>query len=265
MADLAYQHNISRDKRRYIGRWANESTADIYTRDHRTVICQIWTEVTSRISETEGATAPAAPGADKPKPASSSTDDLLRTVPEDLTAEYYRLSGDEEPAPDDWNLVALTPRTDDTPAKRPKTYASLHRIPADLAPPDVSGPYSVNYNLRADKNGQHKIHLLTVHGTAAGCGWQPKPSQTGSLLEPDWTRDPDTYSLCVFCFRRYTWPTTWSTLTTPDTPASESSDSDESATSTDSAIDSASETEALKVPPVNSLRPTSGSGLPTDD
>ena len=46
MADLAYQLQIPRDQRRYIGRWATESTADLYTREHRKVICDIWTQVT---------------------------------------------------------------------------------------------------------------------------------------------------------------------------------------------------------------------------
>ena len=45
MADQAYKAGVSRDQRRYIGRWANESMADTYTRDHRRVITNIWTEV----------------------------------------------------------------------------------------------------------------------------------------------------------------------------------------------------------------------------
>eukprot|EP00971_Amphidinium_carterae_P147613 2925703-Amphidinium_carterae.2 len=41
-ANLAYSVGISRDARRYLGRWADEKTANVYTRDHRTVVAGIW-------------------------------------------------------------------------------------------------------------------------------------------------------------------------------------------------------------------------------
>eukprot|EP00971_Amphidinium_carterae_P007383 146579-Amphidinium_carterae.1 len=41
-ANLAYSVGVSRDARRYLGRWANEKTADVYTRDHRTVVARVW-------------------------------------------------------------------------------------------------------------------------------------------------------------------------------------------------------------------------------
>eukprot|EP00971_Amphidinium_carterae_P341191 6479873-Amphidinium_carterae.1 len=44
-ADLAYAAGISRDSRRYLGRWAEAQTADVYTRDHRTVVSNIWSEM----------------------------------------------------------------------------------------------------------------------------------------------------------------------------------------------------------------------------
>eukprot|EP00971_Amphidinium_carterae_P349962 6491317-Amphidinium_carterae.1 len=40
--DLAYSLGVPRDERQYLGRWAQESTADIYTRNHRAVITGIW-------------------------------------------------------------------------------------------------------------------------------------------------------------------------------------------------------------------------------
>eukprot|EP00971_Amphidinium_carterae_P330947 6464260-Amphidinium_carterae.1 len=44
-ADLVYAAGISRDSRRYLGRWAEAQTADVYTRDHRTVVSNIWSEM----------------------------------------------------------------------------------------------------------------------------------------------------------------------------------------------------------------------------
>ena len=54
IADLAYQANIEREKRRYIGRWAQESTADTYTREHRQVICNIWDEILTNMHNLKG-------------------------------------------------------------------------------------------------------------------------------------------------------------------------------------------------------------------
>ncbi|CAE8639058.1 unnamed protein product [Polarella glacialis] len=67
--DWAFQAGISRDRRRYIGRWANEITADTYTREHRAVVCSIWKEV--------------APQTDKIRAG--------RPAPEDLNRKDYEL------------------------------------------------------------------------------------------------------------------------------------------------------------------------------
>ena len=45
MPELAYKAGIQKERRAYLGRWAGETMADTYTRDHRTVICSIWSEV----------------------------------------------------------------------------------------------------------------------------------------------------------------------------------------------------------------------------
>ena len=49
-AEMAWQANIDRDKRKYIGQWAQEATADTYTRDHRSVIVSIWKSITDNIT-----------------------------------------------------------------------------------------------------------------------------------------------------------------------------------------------------------------------
>ena len=70
MPDLAYQANISADRRRYLGRWADENKADTYTREHRGVISGIWSDVISWLGENT--------------PSGSE-------VPENITANHYHL------------------------------------------------------------------------------------------------------------------------------------------------------------------------------
>jgi len=51
MPEWAFQASITRDRRKYLGRWTQDNTADVYTRDHRSQICAIWDEVTPLSAE----------------------------------------------------------------------------------------------------------------------------------------------------------------------------------------------------------------------
>ena len=56
MPDCAFQAQIPRDQRQYLGNWMAESTADVYTREKRNVVCAIWNKVTSNLDaiDTDG-------------------------------------------------------------------------------------------------------------------------------------------------------------------------------------------------------------------
>ena len=49
--DCAYQLGIPRTQRQYLGNWQTESTADIYTREKRNVVVDIWGKVLSRLRD----------------------------------------------------------------------------------------------------------------------------------------------------------------------------------------------------------------------
>jgi hypothetical protein len=42
---MAFQTQVPRDLRRYIGHWSQENTADTYTREHSSIITKIWTHI----------------------------------------------------------------------------------------------------------------------------------------------------------------------------------------------------------------------------
>ena len=105
-----------------------------------------------------------------------------------------------------------------------------------------------------------------MHLRAIGCGWTPKLTQVNHLDQQDLHNDPTKYSCCSFCFRNHTWPSSWTYRAPHDSDNGESSDSTESQFETDSAVDTASEQEAVTILPINhSNRPTSGLGKTTDD
>ena len=49
MPDCAFQAHIPRDQRQYLGNWFKESTADVYTREKRHVVCSIWDQVLHKL------------------------------------------------------------------------------------------------------------------------------------------------------------------------------------------------------------------------
>ena len=51
--DCAYQLGIPRAQRQYLGNWQTESTADIYTREKRNVVVDIWSKVLGRAGRSE--------------------------------------------------------------------------------------------------------------------------------------------------------------------------------------------------------------------
>ena len=49
MPDCAFQAHIPRDQRQYLPNWFKESTADVYTREKRHVVCSIWDQVLQKL------------------------------------------------------------------------------------------------------------------------------------------------------------------------------------------------------------------------
>ena len=49
MPDCAFQAHIPRDQRQCLGNWFKESTADVYTREKRHVVCSIWDQVLQKL------------------------------------------------------------------------------------------------------------------------------------------------------------------------------------------------------------------------
>ncbi|CAE6949120.1 GIP [Symbiodinium sp. CCMP2592] len=153
MPNLAFQMGVPREQRRYLGRWQGDSMADVYTREHRSVVLSIWKEVLS-----------------KPQP---NAEDGVQFVPEDLDAPYYKLS--EEPLMEAVaaQLPLLTSAKDPPEEKR------------------ADGPAFMATNSR--KTGSppvYRVHWFDRGYRCLGCGWRPKDSKSlVTFYELDWTPD----------------------------------------------------------------------------
>ncbi|CAE8639227.1 unnamed protein product [Polarella glacialis] len=237
-ADWAFQAGITRDRRRYIGRWASEATADEYTREHRSVVCDIWNEVTPQTDKIQAGYA----------------------APEDLNHKDYMLRPDAVavgvPDPDTATNSAVTvPCLQLRPANPTVGCGTI--LAANDVPEHAGGPLTVICaTKKTGSPASYKIHLLRVNGVCVGCAWTPRRGAFSSLNEQDFqTANAQGMNACKLCFKFYTYPTAW-TANLNRKPESSSSDGElSSGSETDSENDSASEAEAFRPngPPAGKL------------
>jgi hypothetical protein len=237
-ADWAFQAGISRDRRRYIGRWASEATADDYTREHRSVVCNIWKEVT--------------PQTDKIRAGHS--------APEDLSRKDYQLEtragATGVPDPDAASKAPATAKDTIDLTKGAPGPVCLDPVPitpvivlaADLVSEQTGGPLAVICaTKKTGRPSTFKIHLLKTDGSCIGCAWKPRFEAYNNLNEQDFqTAGSQGMNPCKTCFKFYTYPTVWTTNLSHGAETSGSDGFISSGSATDSENDSASEAEALR-------------------
>ncbi len=217
MPHWAFVNGIEAHKRQYLGRWNNESTADVYVRSHRTMICDIWKQVTN--------------GDPAPPPTLVDEDSGIPTTSSSVT----------EVDPDFIGASSSAPLLDQTTAQQNSgATGPMDKIHSDLVPPPL-GPLTVATGKR--KTGSpptYKIHLMSTAQTAVGCGWAPDSKHMLILDEADLQDD---MSKCARCFRKYHPPSTWNG-TNDRTYTNELSDMS-SASDTASSDDTDTDTEII--------------------
>ena len=143
-----------------LGNWLTESTADVYVREKRNVVVEIWGQVAPAVEITDA-------GPDGHKDQTEGEGEASPTV----------FSG-SAPSTRSWSLVEQGP--EDTPVKA-----------KDLFPTTPDFPLRVVAAVKRTGNaGQARIHLLNDEGTAVGCGWRPTASKIQELSVLDYMSEP---------------------------------------------------------------------------
>ena len=229
MPDCAFQAHIPRDQRQYLGNWFKESTADVYTREKRHVVCSIWDQVLQKLPSMQLEAGRAVrvdlgheDWADKVEcPASPKA--LFKEVP------------DTPPSHASWDVI---------PADKP----AITKVAADEVPPP-RGPLTViATTARKGPTKAYSMHLLDTDGVTVGCGWRPGPPKISELAKQDFHAEPEMYLGCTRCFRHFTFPNTWMAVepyAAQDSEASISLSSD-----TDESVDTQSDKEAIVLPEI---------------
>ena len=220
-AETAFLARIDRDKRRYIGQWSQESTADVYTRDHRAMITSIWAEMTAKLD----------------------TDPTLLPAPRTMAPkdprdpQYYEepTAASETPIPETVNLVEedVQPETAVTSLPQTPLKAEAERPTVHDYPSNKGGPLTIMINnSTTGLDRKHRIHFYTLGGRSIGCSTKYNPErQTAINSEQDYVELYLNSEICKFCNRHATVPASWCTAAaaihtaTEDEPTMDQSDS----------------------------------------
>ena len=247
MPNLAFQLDIPRERRRYLGGWAREETADEYIREKRNVVCGIWKEVVSQLDPSklkEDTQVPlylnhTAYELFPPSPSAPAS-----VEPSSPALKKAKSRGADASGSDTSSLDESLPASSDqagtfVQADRTSLYTK-DKLPADQVPTHKGGPLTPIANLAKTAvkvkgviYRKYKIHLLRIDRKCVGCGWEPEFFQYQDVTEDDFDNE---HVLCSKCFLLYTWP---GSLPTPPLQPGASADeaSDIEDTEDDSDVD----------------------------
>jgi len=221
LPDLAYRLNLPRDLRRYLGRWAQENTADTYTRDHRTALTNIWNKVTHAITHDE-----------------EFIDSVAIDRPTDLDDPTWETN--------DWELVQQ--QHDEEP--HDVTTTDIMHTPCDEWPSDKGGPLTMAINKTpTGKQRTRKLHYLTIDDQKCiGCSYRPNLDHVTTLTHyDDWLREYTHSSTvtCLFAAKLTTPPAQWLADANHDTNVQHSDTDHSDAATSDTTEDTASDAAEL--------------------
>lgn len=238
MPHWSFVAGVEPHKRQYLGRWTNESTADVYVRSHRTMICDIWQQVTDSGSVPQSALVLEDTGEPISTLTTSTVEPNASGALGPVTVVDAEEDGHDPPQPPlSENSHILTSQGASGPVAQTD---HAEPTPADFVDPP-QGPLHVVVGKR--KTGSPpslKIHLFTPFMVAVGCGWSPSRASFDILEEIDLSSD---MTQCVRCFKLYTYPSDWAFV--PDKAHTGTVSDMSSASDTASSDDTASECEKL--------------------
>ena len=182
--DHAFQAMIPREQRQFLGNWSSESMPDVYTREKRHVVCNIWKKIIQSLStHQEGRSVredPDHPDWDDPA--------TVTPLPE----------GDSVPLP-----ISDTAPLQDT--ENNDWVNVVTKCDPFLVPPP-KGPLVIGARTIAVK-GCHTVHLFSQQGRSVGCGWNGI-DKCMPITHQDFMEDPEHFPLCKNCFRMFYFPNT---------------------------------------------------------
>ena len=263
MPEWANKANIPREERAFLGRWADEPMADVYTREQRGKVVELWskakiqkdlmrsmTPVPTDMSH-EHYTEPTKMLTDT-KPKEESTP--IKTPTKDIGTR--ELEGSPE-TPGKWQIDEgsewSSDKAESMKSVRQVTEEAMEigRMPANMLPWHLGGPLEYMARPKAKDNKPLKVHLITRDMKGIGCGTKadkyitPTETEINNLA----AGVPNTgLEICMRCFKYFTWHRGQVSGGQKQTEEVESQvDSDSDSSNSDTSNDTVSEQEALKV------------------
>ena len=170
----AFALGISQEKRRARGRWAESQTAEVYVRDHRKVVEEIWHHIAKANRADQKVVAPL-------------------EVPISLSSSYY--------VPQPAGVEPADPEADSEPKKK---QSFLNREHLEFGPLRLGA-------LAGSPSERVKGHLFDTRDRGFGCSWKPTPERVHFARNKEaWdTLAPRVGSYCKRCFLYFGLPDGW--------------------------------------------------------
>jgi len=182
--DHAFQAMIPKEQRQFLGNWSSESMPDVYTREKRHVVCNIWKKIVQSM-----------PNHTQERQVREDTD---HPDWDDPVVSPIIVLGDSVPVPSTEVLPILDDEDQDW--SEIKTKSDPFMVP----PP--KGPLVIGARSTPIK-GCHTVHLFSQQGKSVGCGWHGL-DKCMTLSHEDFMLAPHQYPLCKNCFRSFYFPNT---------------------------------------------------------
>jgi len=258
--EFANKAGIPQQERAYLGRWSEETMADVYTRDQRRAVLAIWQKFKvekhlMRSYEVKEDVIKAVPTELQDDHYTGATEKEEKCTPMKQPVDDWEENENENGAEDQTTLIWTGKTVEDITSMKVLPSLVNHRgkLPADLLPERLGGPLRYAIRRETRDNKVRKIHLVDQNQRSK-CGLKTNnyDAPTAVEIESAILGAGNEFESCDRCFRFYTWGHDQTRAPNKGakpqkkTQSSESEDDSDSSDS-ESSNDTESENEALKV------------------
>ena len=231
LPEFANKMNVPREERAFLGRWAEEAMADVYTREQRHKVTELWKKAQANkgvmqsmepvptdmdhehYAEKDNRTTQDATGQKEETPKKRNKD----TEEEKLHGKDGNEENEvrDQPTPKRW----LAGEGEEWTMDKVRSMSSMRmivdetqqlgRMPSDLLPERLGGPLTHKVRRNTKSNTSLKVHLVKKDMMAL-CGCNTSKYDTPTEVEIEaMAADPlNEYMVpCLKCFKFFTWPT----------------------------------------------------------
>ena len=209
--DCAFQAQVPKDQRQYLGNWSSTEVADVYTRDKRNVVSSSWLKVCSQMSWlTVNGTRLARVDLSHPD-----FDTEKQVEPPGTPGPRAALTWDSPAKPGSFETPVASSTSSSPWSEVDGSQSSTKKARCSGPEPSIRrcdmvdsplGPLSIVCRNISNTGGTSMVHLFTPDSNGVGCGWSPSMDKVRFLGFDDYCQEQGFLSLCAKRFKYFLLP-----------------------------------------------------------